>query len=698
MADPPRPQRNVHSAHTTRDGEAAARKLMARMALDTRADDTTRVRADGPQAESSGALPDPLLGVQEMLAAWTRWLTERLHRMSQEAGEPLRKSLGPHGVPSMHATLSAAERIISAGPKWRDHRPPLYTWDDLLRALCGYARTPVPLAADCVSSVQDGKNYRTHTLHVPNARVPGVASARGLIGVSLATPTLEQLRAQFADLAPEHRQFGLDDKLHPWFMEDHLLQGQRVLASASPSSACLFARRGVPPGLRARLWSLALGIETSSSAHHHRGRAYFEALCAAAEGEELFMDGCVLADVTYVRNHPEFFLFEDCVRAVLLAFLRDATITPPLPTPMIMLSPAPGAGTSILTGPGSGTSTGSGSGIGDSRGSGHTPKGTPSRQSTPRDTQYGARSPPNHPSRPPSSGGKEKEPMNGGRDAHSPDTRTPRNTSGATAPTYYPPSGVVPPPGFSLIAAVLAYVHSRPDDLYFTLRALHTAFFCRLHTISSLASATPGGSPSSSTIDAARGGGGSHLEGGGSQSQSHSPIQSHTQGRSHSQVNTQNEMYSQCHNQSHIQGQIHSQGQTHMGPGGCTQKPSRRGTHPFACPSLLGLCKLFEDVLLANEPDAFFHAAELGAHPLQMALPWIGQAFAGYLPVEEVLLLWDRVIGFHSLTPVALLAAAVFMFRRSAVLACRSAEEVVATLADLSQLKTVPLLQHVLFS
>ena len=39
-------------------------------------------------------------------------------------------------------------------------------------------------------------------------------------------------------------------------------------------------------------------------------------------------------------------------------------------------------------------------------------------------------------------------------------------------------------------------------------------------------------------------------------------------------------------------------------------------------------------------------------------------AFAGHLAVGEVLLLWDRVIGFDSLLPLPLLAVAVIAFRR----------------------------------
>jgi hypothetical protein len=58
------------------------------------------------------------------------------------------------------------------------------------------------------------------------------------------------------------------------------------------------------------------------------------------------------------------------------------------------------------------------------------------------------------------------------------------------------------------------------------------------------------------------------------------------------------------------------------------------------------------------------HLKAVGCPPLQLALPWIMTAFAGHLAVGEVLLLWDRVIGFDSLLPLPLLAVAVIAFRR----------------------------------
>ena len=63
------------------------------------------------------------------------------------------------------------------------------------------------------------------------------------------------------------------------------------------------------------------------------------------------------------------------------------------------------------------------------------------------------------------------------------------------------------------------------------------------------------------------------------------------------------------------------------------------------------------------DPELVSHVHTLGCPVLAVAFPWIYNAFVGYLPVEEVLLLWDRVVGCDSLLPVPLLAVAVMCFR-----------------------------------
>lgn len=113
--------------------------------------------------------------------------------------------------------------------------------------------------------------------------------------------------------------------------------------------------------------------------------------------------------------------------------------------------------------------------------------------------------------------------------------------------------------------------------------------------------------------------------------------------------------------------------------------------------TLVSLCVLFLHLLEESEPEVAQHLGGLGCPPLSLALPWIMTAFAGHLAVGEVLLLWDRIIGFDSLLPLPLLAVAILAFKRQVLLSSESKEQVMSVMEDLSQLKVVPLLQGVLF-
>ncbi|RXN35441.1 TBC1 domain family member 19 [Labeo rohita] len=102
---------------------------------------------------------------------------------------------------------------------------------------------------------------------------------------------------------------------------------------------------------------------------------------------------------------------------------------------------------------------------------------------------------------------------------------------------------------------------------------------------------------------------------------------------------------------------------------------------------------------LYNEPSKLYSVFR---EILRIAFKWIVRAFSGYLSTDQLLLLWDRILGYDSLEIVAVLAAAVFAFRAEnlmEVTSLASAEVVTcAVLADLSTLKVMPLLQIFLFA
>ncbi|KAJ9444733.1 hypothetical protein DIPPA_25431 [Diplonema papillatum] len=110
------------------------------------------------------------------------------------------------------------------------------------------------------------------------------------------------------------------------------------------------------------------------------------------------------------------------------------------------------------------------------------------------------------------------------------------------------------------------------------------------------------------------------------------------------------------------------------------------------------LCKLFERLVQAYNPEVAFHCVSVGLNPLEVVFPWIFTAFSGYLEVEQVLHLWDRILAYDSLWLLSVLAAAVFLWRGRSVLQAETPSDIRALFVDFSKLQVVPLLQYYLFA
>ncbi|OMJ86828.1 hypothetical protein SteCoe_11604 [Stentor coeruleus] len=112
---------------------------------------------------------------------------------------------------------------------------------------------------------------------------------------------------------------------------------------------------------------------------------------------------------------------------------------------------------------------------------------------------------------------------------------------------------------------------------------------------------------------------------------------------------------------------------------------------------IISLCRLFEDLLQAYDSDLMYHLNQLGIPPLKIAFPWIFYSFVGFIEVEQVYLLWDRMIGYDSPDIIVLLAVALFVYRSDAIMQCSSKEEIEDLFYDLSHMKAIPLIQNFLF-
>jgi len=112
---------------------------------------------------------------------------------------------------------------------------------------------------------------------------------------------------------------------------------------------------------------------------------------------------------------------------------------------------------------------------------------------------------------------------------------------------------------------------------------------------------------------------------------------------------------------------------------------------------IIGLAKMFEDLLQAHDPALFFHLIQIQVQPLRIAFNWIFYAFCGYLEIDQVLCVWDRIIGHDTLDILPLVATAIFLFRSAALMEAENEDAVHNIFEDASRIKVVPLLQKFLF-
>ncbi|KAG4073830.1 hypothetical protein HA402_014035 [Bradysia odoriphaga] len=113
-------------------------------------------------------------------------------------------------------------------------------------------------------------------------------------------------------------------------------------------------------------------------------------------------------------------------------------------------------------------------------------------------------------------------------------------------------------------------------------------------------------------------------------------------------------------------------------------------THPQG---IVSLCLLFEKLLQTHEPELWSHFREIQIQPIRIVFKWLMRAFSGHLPPDELLILWDLILGFDSLEIIPLLAIVILSFRKESLMQVETLENIEAVLADLSSIKVLPLLQ-----
>ncbi|KAF4659818.1 hypothetical protein FOL47_007415 [Perkinsus chesapeaki] len=115
--------------------------------------------------------------------------------------------------------------------------------------------------------------------------------------------------------------------------------------------------------------------------------------------------------------------------------------------------------------------------------------------------------------------------------------------------------------------------------------------------------------------------------------------------------------------------------------------------------SLAYLAILCENLVLELAPELVFRCRSTDRLPsvLKIALPWILSGFVGYIRPAQLLLLYDRIIAFDTVELVAILAAAVILFQKEALMVADTVEEVATIFSNMDYIQAIPLIQGLIF-
>lgn len=133
----------------------------------------------------------------------------------------------------------------------------------------------------------------------------------GSIKLQLQTLSVEDMRKKFHDLNVTLRQIGVDDEKS--FIEERILIGERLLAKDYQPLLIQYARRGVPPTLRCRVYKKIFYIDMTP-----RDYEYFQALNDHFKKWE-----CAFITATDTINDDKYFIFEDFIKQCKYIYLLD---------------------------------------------------------------------------------------------------------------------------------------------------------------------------------------------------------------------------------------------------------------------------------------------------------------------------------------------------------------------------------------
>ncbi|XP_014256555.1 TBC1 domain family member 19 [Cimex lectularius] len=113
---------------------------------------------------------------------------------------------------------------------------------------------------------------------------------------------------------------------------------------------------------------------------------------------------------------------------------------------------------------------------------------------------------------------------------------------------------------------------------------------------------------------------------------------------------------------------------------------------------ILSLCLLYERLLYKHEQQLWLHFKRHQVQPVRLTFKWIMRAFSGHLPPEQVLYLWDMILGYDSMEILPLLAVNILSLRKDNLLSVNTMQNFESVLADLSSIHVMPIIQMCLLN
>jgi hypothetical protein len=256
-----------------------------------RSDVVSVARAGGNEEFGFDQEENELDTVNEARRQWEEGICEELNALGLEQQRPLAR---------LRNDVSAGERARTfaekgADPTQQNTRRFLFDSEDLLEAIASI----------------DSPNHSSNVTRI---------QSWGMVRVLLKTPDVNELRSIFSELHPSMSQIGLDDALegNEKWLEERCELGEKILSAGYIAVIRQYAKRGVPSGLRSKMWKKMLNLELDQAA-----RNYFDVLQTQVGTVDILVDQLFHMDVEHAIDDDSYFPFDQELDDTVMAFSRD---------------------------------------------------------------------------------------------------------------------------------------------------------------------------------------------------------------------------------------------------------------------------------------------------------------------------------------------------------------------------------------